>query len=144
MGESLWTDSLIKASQTRQPVRDNRDGQSLIAVPLVLGNEVIGAIEVESGDRKADAEAIQMVQAVAQRLAISLDKARLFEESQEATSREQRINEIVSRYQTVTNVDELLRITLEELTQTLGAKHSAIRLGAIPAAPLNGNGERRA
>ncbi len=137
--EGEWSDALIKATQSRQPVRENRDGQPVIAVPVMLGNEVIGAIEVESNERRADAETMEMVQAVAQRLAISLDKARLFEESQAATAREQRINEIVGRYQTVTNVDELLRITLAELSQTLGAKHSAIRLGSV--ASTNGNGE---
>lgn len=133
-----WSESLVKASQTRQPVRQAHGEQSVMAVPVMLGSEVIGAIEVETGDRKADAEAMEIMQAVAQRLAISLDKARLFEESQEATSREQRINEIVARYQTVGNVDDLLRITLEELTQTLGAKRSAIRLGSLPAASMNG------
>jgi GAF domain-containing protein len=137
--EGGWSDALIKATKIRQPVRENRDGQPVIAVPVMLGNEVIGAIEVESNERRADAETVEMVQAVAQRLAISLDKARLFEESQAATAREQRINEIVGRYQTVTNVDELLRITLSELSQTLGAKHSAIRLGSVVNA--NGNGE---
>jgi GAF domain-containing protein len=133
-----WSEALLKATRTRQTVRENRDGTPVVAVPILLGSEVIGAIEVESGERKANAEVMEMMQAVAQRLALSLDKARLFEESQEATAREQRINEIVGRYQTVTNIDELLRITLEELSQTLGAKRSAIRLGAVPAS--NGDG----
>jgi hypothetical protein len=73
-----------------------------------------------------------MMRTVTQRLALSLDKARLFEESQEATAQEQRINEIVARYQSVTNVDELLRITLVELSQTLGATGGAIRLSLAP------------
>ncbi len=138
----VWSDTLIKATTTGKPVTDNREGQPVIAVPVMLGNEVIGAIEVEpTGERAPDPDLVEMVQAVAQRLAISLDKARLFEESQQATAREQRINEIVGRYQTVTNVDELLRITLEELSQTLGASHGAIRLGSMSKASLNGNGD---
>jgi GAF domain-containing protein len=76
---------------------------------------------------------MEMVQAVAQRLALSLENARLFEETQQAASREQRINEIVGRYQAVTSVDELLRYTLTELSQTLGAERSAIRLGKVNA-----------
>ena len=117
-----------------------RDGQRVIAVPMMLGNEVIGAIEIEAADTAQEADITEMVNAVAQRLALSLDKARLFEESQEATAREQRINEIVTRYQAVNNVDELLRITLQELSQSLGATHSSIRLGAAPVASLNGEG----
>ncbi len=142
VSESGWSDALVKASQTRQPVVVDEDGSGpIIAVPVMLGNEVIGAIEVEAGSDEQEAETLEMVKAVAQRLALSLDKARLFEESQEATAQEQRINEIAARYQTVTNVDELLKITLAELSDTLGARRGAIRLGSLQP-EANGNGSR--
>lgn len=141
--DAVWTDSLLEASTVRQTVTSERDGQRVIAVPMMLGSEVIGAIEVEANNAVQEADITEMVNAVAQRLALSLDKARLFEESQEATAREQRINEIVTRYQSVNNVDELLRITLLELSQSLGATHSSIRLGAAPVA-ASPNGEARA
>lgn len=133
-----WSTSLLEATQARQSVTSEQDGKRVIAVPMMLGNEVIGAIEVEATDGTQEADIRDMVNAVAQRLALNLDKARLFEESQEATAREQRINEIVTRYQSVNNIDELLRITLQELSQSLGATHSSIRLGTMPAASLNG------
>jgi GAF domain-containing protein len=135
-----WSDSLREATLARQSVTTERDGQRVIAVPMVLDNEVIGAIEVEATGTTSESDITEMVNAVAQRLALSLDKARLFEESQEATAREQRINDIVTRYQSVNNVDELLRITLQELSQSLGATHSSIRLGAVPVANQNGEG----
>jgi len=135
-----WTDSLREATRARQAITTQRDGQKIISVPMVLDNEVIGAIEVEATETTQESDITEMVNAVAQRLALSLDKARLFEESQEATVREQRINDIVTRYQSVNNVDELLRITLQELSQSLGATHSSIRLGAVPVASLNGEG----
>jgi len=141
--EAEWTASLLEASQTRESVTNSRDGQQVIAVPMMLGSEVIGAIEVEAGDNIQEADITEMVNAVAQRLALTLDKARLFEESQEATAREQRINEIVTRYQSVNNVDELLRITLQELSESLGATHSSIRLGAAPVT-ASPNGESHA
>ena len=133
-----WSTSLLEATQARQSVTSEQDGKRVIAVPMILGNEVIGAIEVEANEGTQEADIRDMVNAVAQRLALNLDKARLFEESQEATAREQRINEIVTRYQSVNNIDELLRITLQELSQSLGATHSSIRLGTMPAASLNG------
>jgi GAF domain-containing protein len=135
-----WTDSLREATRIRQSVTTERDGQRIITVPMVLDNEVIGAIEVEATEATQESDISEMVNAVAQRLALSIVKARLFEESQEATAREQRINEIVTRYQSVNNVDELLRITLQELSESLGATHSSIRLGTAPAVSLNGEG----
>jgi len=138
MSDAGWTDSLKEASLNRLPVLEARGGQQIIAVPMLLGSEVIGAIEIETDANTPESEIAETVNAVAQRLALSLDKARLFEESQEATSREQRINEIVSRYQTLNNVDDLLRVTLEELSQSLGASRGVIRLGTTSAVHLNG------
>ncbi|MEO8610589.1 MAG: GAF domain-containing protein [Chloroflexota bacterium] len=136
VADDRWSDALVKASETRQTVTDSSSG--VIAVPVMLGGEVIGAIEVEPGNSGKESETVEMVKAIAQRLAISLDKARLFEESQEATAQEQRINEIVARYQTVTSVDDLLQITLAELSQSLGARRGAIRLGTGGSSSLNG------
>lgn len=133
VSENDWSDNLIRATHSRQPVTVvHEDGSSVVALPVVLGNEVIGAIEVEADRPVTQTETVEMMRAVAQRLAISLDKARLFEESQEATAQEQRINEIVARFQSGTNVDDLLRITLTELSQSLGASGGAIRLSLTP------------
>ena len=140
VADDKWSDILVKASQTRQAVTESSNGTGVIAVPVMLGSEVIGAIEVESGSGREN-ETIEMVKAVAQRLALSLDKARLYEESQEATAQEQRINEIVARYQTVSSVDDLLQITLSELSDSLGAKRGAIRLGVGMNSSLNGESQ---
>ena len=130
--DAAWTETLIQASKNRRPViEESSDNAATIAVPVLLRGEVIGAIEVESGEEVEAANTIEMMQAVAQRLAISLDNARLFEEAQAATAQEQRINQIVTRYQSANSVDDLLRITLTELSQSLGAQQGAIRLGNV-------------
>jgi GAF domain-containing protein len=149
LNEGEWSDAALRAAQTRQPIVDQEDNH-LVAVPVMLGNEVIGAIEIEPSEESPEADVLEMARSVAQRLALTLDKARLFEESQEAAASEQRINDIVARYQTVGSVDDLLKITLAELSKTLGAQRGAIRLGAVEAVNLNGsdngngNGEAQA
>jgi GAF domain-containing protein len=126
-----WTDALAQAQQERRPVNRVDGEQPVVAVPITLRGEVIGAIEVEPGAEASDLDAVEMVEAVAQRLAISLESARLYEETQKAAAHEQRINDIAARYQQVTTVDELLRITLQELSDSLGAQRGVIRLGNI-------------
>ncbi|MCB9450648.1 MAG: GAF domain-containing protein [Anaerolineaceae bacterium] len=131
-----WSENQIKAARTRRPVQSG----DTVSAPIMLGNEVIGALEVEAGGDMPESEAMEIVNAVAQRLALSLDKSRLFEESQDIAAQEQRINEISTHYQAVANVDDLLRITLTELSQSLGAKRGAIRLGGQHPDHQNGNG----
>jgi hypothetical protein len=58
----------------------------------------------------------------------------------QAAAQEQRINDIAARFQSVATVDELLRITLAELSETLGAERGSIRLGRFnlpDTGPLN-------
>lgn len=129
--DATWSPTLAQASQQRMPVIQQEAGHRQMAVPIILRGAVIGAIEVEPGENIDLPDAEELLSAVAQRLAVSLDNARLFEESQEAAVNEQRINEIVSSYQQANSVDDLLRITLTELSQSLGAERGAIRLGGI-------------
>ncbi len=124
---SEWSDSLIRAGQEGQ-VFAGDSASGTVAVPVILRGEVIGAIEVEAGTESSP-ETVEMVQAVAQRLALSLENARLYEVTLEAAAQEQRINDIAARFQSVVTVDELLRITLAELSETLGAETGSIRLG---------------
>ncbi len=136
-----WTDALKVAGAEGRPVLQRSGERGVIAVPLKLRGEVIGAIEVEADAGAANEDAVDMVEAVAQRLAISLENARLYEESREATAQEQFINTLSARYQSITTVDELLRLTLIELGQTLGAYSGAIRLGGALFDDTDGLGD---
>lgn len=129
--DSHWSPELLAAGRKRQPIITYRGDQQVVAVPVILRGAVIGAIEVELDEPISEADAGDMMTVIAQRLAISLDNARLFEESQEDAIQEQRINTIVSNFQAANSVDELLRITLTELSESLGAERGAIRLGSV-------------
>lgn len=130
--EATWSENLVQASLERRTITHQANGKpTQVAVPILLRGEVIGAIEVEPGADIDLSEAVNMTRAIAQRLAISLDNARLFEETQAAIATEQQISGIVGQYQAVSSVDDLLSITLTELGRTLNAEHGAIRLGVL-------------
>jgi GAF domain-containing protein len=127
-----WSPEMVESGQRRRPIKANTEGQRKVAVPIELRGEVVGAIEIELPKFDDEESTIDMIQAISQRLAVSLDNARLFEETQEATAQEQRVGELVSRYQSANTVDDLLQITLEGLIETLGADAGSIRLGRLP------------
>ena len=128
--EADWSDTMINATQ-KGKVSRAQDGSGVLAIPIILRGEILGAIEIKPSGNFREDDTIEMVQNVAQRLAITLDNARLFEEAQASTRQEQQLNNIVSRYQSADSIDELLQITLTELSETLGAKQGAIRLGSV-------------
>lgn len=127
-----WSEEMISASRRRRAITSESDGKRKVAVPIELRGEVVGAIELETEPNTKKDDLVDMVRSVSQRLAVSLDNARLFEESNEATAQEQRVGEIVSQYQAAGSVDELLRVTLQGLAETLGAEQASIRLGTVP------------
>jgi GAF domain-containing protein len=134
-----WNENMIAATATGEAIIHSAYGKpGVLAVPVRLRGEIIGAIEVETGTDFSEQDALDMVEAVAQRLATSLDNARLFEEAQAATIQEQRVNTIVARYQSAQSVDDLLQVTLKELGEALGAQRAAIRLGIIADENVNG------
>lgn len=140
-----WTQEMVDASRRRRAITAERDGKQTVAVPIELRGEVVGAIELETDGETGRDDLVDMVRTVSSRLAVSLDNARLFEESNEATAQEQRVSEIVSQYQAADSVDELLRVTLEGLAETLGAEQASIRLGAVPQiASIEGEEEESA
>ena len=140
-----WTIPMNQAVTRRRIVNQiMEDGKRLIALPIELRGEVVGAIEIETEDNAFHSETLDLLRTLSERLAISLDNARLFEETQEITAQEQRINEIVLGYQSASSIEDLLQLTLEGLSEALGAEQGAIRLGNLLPADANTNGGNHA
>ncbi|GEM_PF-1028088 len=129
-----WTDEMLRASSIKQPVTTTSEaGLSLITVPILLRDEVLGAIEVEGGDSQ-QLELVPTLVAISERMASALENMRLVEEAQAASAQEQRISAMVTRFQEAETIDELLQITLTELSETLDAEVGSIRVGLTQGA----------
>jgi GAF domain-containing protein len=124
-----WTSVLHEAVVSRQPVITTDGDRQIVAVPVELRGRAIGAIEVETRGSVRQSDAIEMLQSVAQRLALSIDNARLFEQAQELAQQELEVNAISSKLQGVTGMNDLIKIAISELSRTLGAEQASIRLG---------------
>jgi GAF domain-containing protein len=127
-----WTPTLAEAIELDKIVQFDTEDGTLISLPLRVRGQVIGAMEFEMPG-PLEAADMTLLQQVTDRLGISLDSMRSFEQAREYAAQQERVSDISARYQQVNTVDELLRITLDELSDTLGANRGAIRLG-VPAA----------
>jgi GAF domain-containing protein len=134
--DTQWTPTLAQAATKGRPVVKNDGKKQIVAVPVELRGETIGALEVEVADNARQSDTIDMIQSVAQRLALSIDNARLFEQAQEIAQQELEVNAISAKIQGNTDMEDILRIVLSELSRALGAQQASIRVGvgAIHAA----------
>ncbi|MCA9913721.1 MAG: GAF domain-containing protein, partial [Anaerolineae bacterium] len=138
--EGQWTQRMLEASRRKRIVRETQKDQQSIALPIELRGEVIGALEIETSSHADYDSTGELMRAVSQRLANSLETARLFEVERDASVQEQRLSDLVTQYQSAATVDELLQITLTELATTLGAEEGSIRLGLMDQVDLPASG----
>jgi GAF domain-containing protein len=103
--------------------------RSTVAVPVKLRGEVIGVIHVESDSpskRWAEDE-IGLVGAVAERAAVAMENARLFQDARRRAVKEQSISEATAKISSAMNIENILHATAEELERVLGVSEITIR-----------------
>ncbi|MBI5959490.1 MAG: GAF domain-containing protein [Chloroflexi bacterium] len=124
-----WTPAMRQAVERGRAVSQDDDTGQTLAVPVVIRGQPVGAIEVKLPPQSINqAEVRNIVQAIIERLAFSLENIRLFEQAQMAAEREQHINRMTAQLQGLTSVEDILMTAVSTLGQVLNADQGLIRL----------------
>ncbi len=109
-----------------------------VAVPIQLRGQTLGAVEWELPANDFSRDKLELARELADRLALSLDNARLFQESRRATERERLVNMIASRLTAQTSIDQILQTAVREVGQALRAPQVTIRLRSSSDSQITG------
>jgi GAF domain-containing protein len=114
----------IAAKQTNGSEQEHH----AIAVPVKLRGEVIGILHIESEDPNNSwrEDEISLVQAVAERAALAMENARLFQDARRRAAKERLISEATSRISSALSIENILHTTAEELERALGGSEVLI------------------
>jgi len=124
-----WSDTLSQALADGSLIQSVDDDQRLIAVPLKVRGQVVGAMEFEmDADGNIDPNDLTLIQEVTERFGLAAENTRLVEESQRVAQREALINEIGSRLQSTNNIESTLTEAVRSLNNVLQAKRVSIKL----------------
>ncbi|HUF39991.1 MAG TPA: GAF domain-containing protein [Anaerolineales bacterium] len=121
--------------------------RSEIALPLIVGDSVLGALDVQSTEPGAFGEQdIETLQTLAGQIAVALENAILFERIQRSAVTQKRMSEFAARIQQAQDVDGILNTAVREIAGILEASEITVRLtpGDAYRQPENGssaNGE---
>lgn len=111
--------------------RQKQTGTSQILVPIELRGETIGMLAVQSPSLSAmSQDQIDLIKAVADRVALSAENARLFEETSRRAEREKMVSDITGKIRSVNDPELMIKTAMEELRNALGAS----RVEVIPQA----------
>ena len=102
---------------------------SQILVPIELRGETIGTLAVQTPSLDSlTQDQIDLIKAVAERVALSAENARLFDETSRRAERERMVSDITSKIRSVNDPDLMIKTAMEELRNALGAS----RVEVIP------------
>lgn len=122
------TPGVLEAQRSGE-VKITHDDASRIAFPIKLRSEVIGVLGLKSqSDREWTEDEIDIIRAVAERVAIAAENARLVTETQRKAAKEEAIGQITSKISASINIRSILQTTVEELGRALPGSDVVIQL----------------
>jgi GAF domain-containing protein len=128
-GEEIIT-LLAPSSETAvvpSSIARSADG-SQITAPLILREQVIGALTLDTGDKEITQDDLTFIEAVTTQAALALENARLYSELTQRASYLQTANEIARDASTTLDLDLLLRRVVELIRERFGFSHAAVYL----------------
>jgi GAF domain-containing protein len=138
--------SIAKAIDTGDLILGN-DGLT-ISLPIKIRGQAIGAIRLKKSEISEawSQEETNLAVALSDQLSNALESARLYQDSQQRAARESLVSDISARLSAVTQIDLIVRETVQELGEALGNTSVSFQLieepnGAKPTGRENGSGK---
>lgn len=114
------------------------DTRSELAVPMIVGGQVIGVFDIQSDQVGRFTESDVNIQTtLAAQLATSIQNVRSFERSKTQADFESLVNTIGQKIQRASTVEDTLQVAIRELGTALGATRVKVMLGDRPNGSAN-------
>jgi GAF domain-containing protein len=108
----------------------NYEKNAEMTLPIKLRGEVVGMLNVKAdGERKWTDDEMDIINAIVDRAAISIENARLLTESRMAAEKEHAISEISTRISASTQIETILKTAVRELGSQIGNAQVSVEIG---------------
>jgi putative methionine-R-sulfoxide reductase with GAF domain len=103
--------------------------EQVLNIPIWVRGQPLGFMEFRTPtERPWDNRSLELARIISQRLALSLENIRLFEQAQSSAIRERIINRVVSQLQGHSDLDSLLSIAAQQFSSATGAIRTRVQL----------------
>jgi len=141
-GRAAATNSVVLAPDVSQeegwlPNPLLPETRSEIAVPIAVGERVLGVLDVQHNIIDGlGATDVDMLQTIANQVAIALQNASLFIQVQQRAEHEALVNLIAQRIQSAPTIEDTLQIAAQELGRALRSRRASVELKPAARSPL--------
>ncbi len=112
------------------------DTRSEVALPLRIGERIMGALDVQSREPNAFSPAdVQVLQILADQIAVGVENGRLFARQAQVVRLEQIVSGLTAKIHKSRKLEAILESAATELGRALGARRVVVRLDPTPPAP---------
>ncbi|MEA4908078.1 MAG: GAF domain-containing protein [Anaerolineaceae bacterium] len=140
--QQAWEDLVNESGELQYSLSaptqpDQEDGASL-HLPITLREQVIGFIDVESGQAEFDEKDLESLEAILAQTAVALENARLIKETQQHAIQMDRVNSVTSAFTKAVTIEDILKSALSELGEMPAINEISVRLAPqiTPDVPL--------
>lgn len=116
------------AGQNTSTDLNQESGGAKYRYPLRLRDQEIGQLTLDIDREGLSDEENAFIEAVTTQAAVALENVRLLEKNQRQASYERLLSDISRKARSSTDLDTILRVTIQELGRVLGASDGVIRL----------------
>ncbi len=117
----------------------NENPANLIQVPMILRDQVIGQISLETDKPSLSPDDLEFVEAVTTQTALALENARLIDETQRKAFQEETISHLSVEFSRGLNIEGIISNAVKELSRLPAVSEVSIYLGAPEIVPDVGN-----
>ncbi len=117
----------------------NENAANLIQVPMILRDQVIGQISLETDKSNLSPDDLEFVEAVTTQTALALENARLIDETQRKAFQEETISHLSVEFSRGLNIEGIITNAVKELSRLPAVSEVSIYLGAPEIVPDAGN-----
>ena len=138
--ESEWREDMKRAAEEREPIRESEEA---LIVPITVGGRVIGVVDAhkpvhaEAGEELWTRDEVGQMEVLCQQLGAAVETARLYEDTQRRSTREQLVGEVAARMRESLDMATVLKSGAQGIREAMDLPAVTVRL-------VDDDGERRA
>jgi GAF domain-containing protein len=104
--------------------------KELLSLPIKIRDQVIGVVSLRKSEEEKGwtEEEIELMENLVDHLAVALESARLYDDTQKRAERERLISDITSKVRSSTNLDVIMQTAIQQIAEALKAPRGSIIL----------------